>query len=129
MLAYSVINMQMIWPLELPLNLLHCTLKTTDIYFRSILQILLLHSIHYWYYEIFKYVGHSMLERLFWEKKMFNQTPTSKSWKYFISNEKSSATSSENCLEAPRDLGCLKTKMKIFWWGKLEKMCEIKKFF
>ena len=74
MLTYSVINMQMIWPLELPLNL-HCTLKTTDIYFRSILQILLPHSIHYWYYKIFKYVGHSMLERLFREKKCSTNFP------------------------------------------------------
>ena len=78
MLTYSVINMQMIWPLELPLNL-HCTLKTTDIYFRSTANSTAAFDTLLVLYKIFKYVGHSMLERLFREKKMFNQLPTAKS--------------------------------------------------
>ena len=66
----------MIWPLELPLNL-HCTLKTTDIYFRSTANSTAAFDTLLVLYKIFKYVGHSMLERLFREKK--NVQPTSHS--------------------------------------------------
>ena len=69
--------MQMIWPLELPHNLLHCTLKTTDIYFRSTANSTAAFDTLLVLYKIFKYVGHSMLERLFREKK--NVQPTSHS--------------------------------------------------